>query len=59
MELKRNTYTDLVGKYEGKRPIGRPRHVWEGNIKCILKKQDGRTGNGCAWLRIRASGKLL
>ena len=22
----------LVGKLEGKRPLGRPRHRWEGNI---------------------------
>jgi hypothetical protein len=43
MGQKRNTYTALVGKHEGKRPIGRPRHAWEYNIKCILKKQDGRT----------------
>jgi len=23
----------LVGRPEGKRPLGRPRHRWEGNIK--------------------------
>jgi len=27
MRQKRNTYTALAGKCEGKRPIGRPRHV--------------------------------
>jgi hypothetical protein len=59
MEQERNTYTGLVGKHEGKRPFGRPRHVWEGNIKYMLKKQNERTGNGCTWLRICASGKLL
>jgi len=26
-------YRDLVGKPEGKRPLGRPRHRWEDNIK--------------------------
>jgi hypothetical protein len=26
-------YRVLVGKPEGKRPLGRPRHRWEGNIK--------------------------
>jgi hypothetical protein len=31
MEKKRHTYKILVGKYEGKRPLGRPRHIWEDN----------------------------
>jgi hypothetical protein len=30
---KRNVYTLLVGKPEGKRPLGRPRHRWIDNIK--------------------------
>jgi hypothetical protein len=28
----------LVGKPEGKRPLGRPRPTWEDNIKWILRK---------------------
>jgi hypothetical protein len=28
----------LVGKPEGKRPLGRPRHRWEDNIKMDLQK---------------------
>jgi hypothetical protein len=32
MEM-RNAYTILVGKPEGKRPLGRPRHKWKDNIK--------------------------
>jgi hypothetical protein len=28
-EVKRNVYEVLVGKPEGKRPLGRPRHVGE------------------------------
>ena len=28
----------LVGKPEGKRPLGRPRHRWEDNIKVDLKE---------------------
>jgi hypothetical protein len=28
----------LVGKPEGKRPFGRPRHRWEGNIKMDLQE---------------------
>jgi hypothetical protein len=29
----RNTYNILVGKPEGKRPLGRPRSRWEDNIR--------------------------
>jgi hypothetical protein len=38
MGEKKNTHRVLVGKPEGKRPLGRPRHRWENNIKCIFKK---------------------
>ena len=31
-------YRVLVGKPEGKRPLGRPRSRWEDNIKMDLKK---------------------
>jgi hypothetical protein len=33
-----NAYKILVGKPEGKRPHGRPRHKWEDNIKMYLKE---------------------
>jgi hypothetical protein len=36
MGEKRNTYRLLVGKPEGKRPVGRPRHKWVDNIRMIL-----------------------
>jgi hypothetical protein len=32
MGEKRNAYRVLVGKPEGKRPLGRPRHRWEDNM---------------------------
>ena len=32
----------LVGKPEGKRPLGRPRHRWEDNIKIDLWEVGGR-----------------
>ena len=32
MEQSRNAYRVLVGKPEGKRPLGRPRRKWEDNI---------------------------
>ena len=31
-------YRVLVGKHEGKRPLGRPRRRWENNIKMILQE---------------------
>ena len=31
----------LVGKREGKRPLGRPRHRWEDNIKMVLQEGGG------------------
>jgi hypothetical protein len=33
----RISYTILVGKPEGKRPLGRPSHRWYDNIKMDLK----------------------
>jgi hypothetical protein len=35
---KRNAYRMLVGKPEGKRPLGRPRRRWVDNIKVNLRK---------------------
>jgi hypothetical protein len=33
MKVKRCAYRDVVGRPEEKRPLGRPRRRWEGNIK--------------------------
>jgi len=41
MGERRDVYRALVGKREGKRPLGRPRRRWEDNIKMIFKKWDG------------------
>jgi hypothetical protein len=38
MREKRNAYMILVGKPEGKRPLGRPRCMWVDNIKMDLKE---------------------
>jgi hypothetical protein len=35
---KRNSYRILVGKQNGKRPLGRPRHRWVDNIKLDLRE---------------------
>jgi hypothetical protein len=34
----RNAYEIVIGKCEGKRPLGRPRHTWEDNIKMDLRE---------------------
>jgi hypothetical protein len=36
MEERRNAYRLLVGKPEGKRPLGRPRRKWIDNIEMDL-----------------------
>ena len=38
MGESRGVYRVLVGKPEGKRPLGRPRRRWENNIKTDLQK---------------------
>jgi hypothetical protein len=43
----RGVYRILVGKPEGKRPLGRPRHRWEDNIKVDIQE----VGCGCVdWI---------
>jgi hypothetical protein len=36
MREKRNTYSLLLGKPDGRRPLGRPRRRWVDNIKMDL-----------------------
>jgi hypothetical protein len=38
MRKGRDVYRILVGKTEGKRPPGRPRRIWEDNIKMDLQE---------------------
>jgi hypothetical protein len=38
MGESRGVYRVLVGKSEGKRPLGKPRHRWEDNIKMDLQE---------------------
>jgi hypothetical protein len=38
MGARKNAQRILVGKAEGKRPLGSPRHRWENNIKMDLRK---------------------
>jgi hypothetical protein len=56
MNREKNTYRILVGKPEGKRPLGRPRRRWMDNIKIDLRE----TGwDGMDWLMIGTNGGLL
>ena len=45
MEEGRGVHKVLAGKPEGKRPLGRPRHRWEDNIKMDLKEVGRRCGD--------------
>ena len=45
----RGLHRVLVGKSEGKRPLGKPRHRWEDNIKMDLQEVEG----GCEdWMEL-------
>ena len=57
----RGVHRVLVGKPEGKRPLGRPRHRWEDNIilRWIFMKWEGVVETGWSWLRIGRGGRHL
>jgi hypothetical protein len=56
----RNVYRVLVGKPEGRRPLGRPRRRWEDGIKMDLWKIGwGGVWSGFTWLRAGTVGGLL
>jgi hypothetical protein len=55
---KRNVYMILVGRPEGKRPLGRPRHRWLDDIKMNLR-YDGVIWTELIWFRREANGGLL
>jgi hypothetical protein len=40
MGKRRSSYRFLVEKPEGKTPLGRPRLIWEGNMKMDLQKKE-------------------
>ena len=57
---RREAYTRvLVGKSEGKRPLGRPRLRWEDNIKMDLQEEFVGEWTEWIWLRIVTGGGHL
>jgi hypothetical protein len=59
MGERRGAYRALVGKPEGRRPLGRLRRRWEDNIKMDLREVGMGAWTGSAWLRIGTGGGLL
>ena len=54
MEEGRGVHKVLVGKPEGNRPLGGPRHRWEDNIKMDLEE----VGRGCGdWMELAQDRK--
>jgi hypothetical protein len=53
MGEERKVYKVLVGKPEGKRPLGRPRRRWEDGIRMDLREIS------FDWLRSETGGRLL
>jgi hypothetical protein len=59
MGKKRNAYRILMGKPDGKRPLGIPRRRWEDNIKMDLREIGWMVWTGLIWPRIGTSGGPL
>ena len=55
MGEERGVFTVLVGKSEGKRPLGRPRRTWVDNIR-ISRRWDVGIWTGLGWPRIETVG---
>jgi hypothetical protein len=58
MGEKTQLYKVLVGKPEGKRPLGRPRPRWEDGIRMDLEEIDWDVWIGFSWLWIRAGSEM-
>jgi hypothetical protein len=55
----RVVYKVLVGKHEGKRPLGRPRCRWGIILRWIFRKWNVGMWTGLGWLRIETVGGHL
>jgi hypothetical protein len=49
MGEERKLYKVLIGNPEGKRPLGKPRHRWEGGIRMPLREIGF---GGVDWIRL-------
>jgi len=56
---RRGVYRVFVGKREGKRPLGRPRHRWRIILRWICMKWDVGAWTGSIWLKIGTRGRHL
>jgi len=54
-----SVYRAVVGKLEGKRPLGRPRRRWEDDIKLDLQEVGCGVWTGSSWLSIGTGGGRL
>jgi len=52
-------YRVLVGKPEGKTPLGRPRRRWVDNTRMDLQEVDVGIWTGLSWSRIDIGGGRL
>jgi hypothetical protein len=52
-------YRVLVGRPEGKRPLGRPRRRWEDDIKMNFKKWIVEAWTELIWLAIGTGGRIM
>jgi len=59
MGERRVVYRVVVGKREGKRPLGRPTRRWENNIKMNLQEVECGVWTGSSWHRIGTGGGHL
>jgi len=59
MGEERGVYRFLVGKPEGRRPLGRPRRRWVNNIRMDLQEVYVGIWTGLGWPRIETGGGCL
>jgi len=59
MGEERGVYRVLVGKPEGRRPLGRPRRRWMDSIRIDLQEWDVGIWTGLSWPRIETGGGRL
>jgi hypothetical protein len=55
MGEERNVYRVLMGKPEGKRPLGRPRHRWEDGIRMDHR---GIDWGSVDWIKLAQDGPV-